>query len=63
MDKQSSGKNCENNEIKDKENTSTEAANLNETCSKILEFIKNHFKEISLILPVITIILSSIWKI
>lgn len=62
MDKQSSNKNCENNEIKDKENTSTEAANLNETCSKILGFIKNHFKEISLILPVITIILSSIWK-
>ena len=48
MDKQSSGKNCENNEIKDKENTSTEAANLNETCSKILEFIKNFISNLRL---------------
>lgn len=63
-DKQRSDKACENNETKDKENPSTQEEKLEEPCLclKILNFIEKHFKTVTLLLPIITIILRGIWK-
>lgn len=64
IDKQRSDEACENNEIEDKENPPTQEEKLEEPCLclKILNFIENHFKIVTLLLPIITIILRGIWK-
>ena len=62
IDEQRSDEACENNEIEDKENPSTEIAYLKEMGSQILGFVEKYFKALTLLSPIFFVTLERIWK-